>query len=371
MSPESKIDVAVIGAGVIGLAIARLFAEREEGVQIFDAADSIGTGISTRGSHVIHSGIYYPTGSLKAKLCLAGKNLLYNYCDEKNIAHKKIGKIIVATSEEEVPLLEKLKNRGAENGVSDLKWLSAEKVRQMEPEVKCVKGLFSPSTGVIDGQGLMASLLEDAKSHGASLSLSTSIISGEVTDNGIELITINQNGETVKVLCKSVVNSAGLNAVDVAKSIKGIRLDKIPQAYFAKGHYFKLKGPSPFSHLVYPMPVPGGLGTHATLNIKGELRFGPDISWVDKIDYTFEPGKEASFYEVIRHYYPGLPDGALELDHTGIRPKIVPPDSPDSDFLIQGEDEHSVPGLINLFGIESPGFTSSLAIAEEVAKKVL
>jgi L-2-hydroxyglutarate oxidase LhgO len=366
MKTNSEVDVAVIGAGVVGLAIGRLFASKGEKVCILEETDAIGTQTSARGSYVIHSGIYYVPGSLKATLCVRGKKLLYEYCEKKNINFRKLGKVIVATSEAEVETLEMLKNRGEQNGVTDLQWLSSQEVSRMEPEVKCVRGLFSPSTGIIDGQGFMSSLLLDAKSHGASVALSTSVIAGEVL-NGRIILTVG--GERPgKIVCRRVVNSAGLKAPEVAKSIAGIRLESIPKNYFAKGHYFRLKGPSPFSHLIYPFPVPGGLGIHSTLNARGEVRFGPDVSWIDQIDYTFEPGREKVFYEAIRKYYPALRDGALEPDHTGIRPKIAPAGSPGWDFVIQGRDEHGIAGLVNLFGIESPGFTSSLAIAQEVER---
>ena len=369
MKANSKIDVAVIGAGVVGLAIARLFASKEEKVCIFEEANAIGTQTSARGSHVIHSGIYYTPGSLKSKLCAQGKNLLYQYCEEKNISFKKLGKIIIAACTEEMETLEVLKSRAEKNGVTDLCWLTAGEVRQMEPEVKCVRGLFSPSTGIIDAQEFMQSLLRDAKNCGASISLSTRVTGGEADRGGIVLTSVKQ-GEMAKTWCRRVINSAGLKAPEVARSFAGIRQDQIPKSYFAKGHYFKLKGPCPFTHLIYPVPVQGGLGTHATLNLRGEVRFGPDVSWVDQIDYTFEPGKEKGFYEAIRKYYPALADGALEPDHTAIRPKIAPAGSPDQDFIIQGQDEHGMAGLVNLFGIESPGFTSSLAIAQEVERKM-
>lgn len=353
MHPDTEIDIAVIGAGVVGLAVAQLFASKGEKVCIFEEANAIGTQISARGSHVIHSGIYYTPGSLKAKLCVEGKNLLYEYCEKNNINFKKLGKLIVATSEEETSALENIKKRAEENGVTDLEWLTKEDVQRMEPEIKCARALFSPSTGIVDAAGLMQSLLKDATDHGASISLSTSIISGEATVDGIVLTTI-KDGEVKKILCRRVINSAGLSAPRVARSIAGIDLEKIPTEYFAKGHYFKLIGPSPFTHLIYPVPVPGGLGTHSTLNLKGEVRFGPDVSWIDSVDYSFEPGREKGFYEAVRKYYPGLKDGALVPDHTGIRPKIVPAGSPDHDFVIQTKDEHGIPGLINLFGIESP-----------------
>lgn len=365
MSENKKVDIAVIGAGVVGLAIARNLARKGDEVVIFEEAHAIGTQTSARGSHVIHSGIYYAPGSLKARVCVEGKKLLYEYCEEKKIGFKKLGKIIIASSEEEIETLEKLKSRAGKNSVMDLTWLTPKEVKQMEPEVICARGLFSPSTGIIDGPGFMQSLLMDAKKIDMSVELSTTITGGKPTDQGILLTT--SRGE---ILCRRVINSAGLRAPEIARSIAGINLSSIPKAYFAKGHYFKLIGFSPFTHLIYPVPVLGGLGIHATLNLKNEVLFGPDVSWVDDIDYTFESAKEKVFFEAIRKYYPSLADGTLEPDHTGIRPKIAPPGSPDQDFIIQGEDEHDIPGLINLFGIESPGFTASLALAQEVEKKL-
>jgi L-2-hydroxyglutarate oxidase LhgO len=367
MRIDKKVEVAVIGAGVIGLAAARLFAIQGKAVRVFEEADEIGTQTSARGSHVIHAGIYYPPGSLKARLCVQGRDLLYEYCKENNVEFKKLGKLIVATSDKETRVLTLLKDSAEKNGVMDLQWLTSKEVEQKEPAVKCVGALLSPSTGIVDAQGLMRSLAEDAQSHGTTIALHTSVIGGKTTDEGIVLFMRDQE-KTYHVLCRNVINAAGLQSPAVARSIGGIRLEHIPKSYYAKGHYFTLTGPVPFNHLIYPVPVPGGLGIHATLNMRGEVRFGPDVFWQNHLDYTFEVGREKIFYEHIRKYYPTLEEGMLEPDNTGIRPKVVPEGSPDQDFIIQGKDMHGITGLVNLFGIESPGFTSSFAIAREIER---
>lgn len=367
MRIDKKVEVAIIGAGVVGLAAARLFAMKGRTVRIFEEADEIATQTSARGSHVIHAGIYYPPGSLKARLCVQGRDLLYEYCKENGVEFRKLGKLIVATSDKEIRALTLLKDNAEKNGVMDLQWLTAKEVEQKEPAVKCVGALLSPSTGIVDAQGLMRSLFEDAQSHATTIALNTSVTGGKATGEGIVLF-MRDEGKTYHVLCRNVINAAGLQSPTVARSIKGIRLENIPKSYYAKGHYFKLKGSVPFNHLIYPVPAAGGLGIHATLNMRGEVRFGPDVFWQNHLDYTFEVGREKIFYENIRKYYPMLKEGMLEPDHTGIRPKIVPEGSPDQDFIIQGKDRHGIAGLVNLFGIESPGFTSSLAIAQEIER---
>lgn len=365
INPTEKIDVGVIGAGVIGLSVARTLAQNNREVIVFEKEQGIGMHTSSRNSEVIHSGIYYRPGSLKARLCVAGKQTLYEYCDENEIPNKKLGKIIAAKKDEDIPKLAELKERGETNGVYDLTWLDQEQVRELEPMIKCAGGLFSPSTGILDSHRLLAALKRDAQNNGAWIQALSTVLQGEIQDNGIALI-IGGN-ENTTVLCNAVINCAGLFSQDVAHRIDGLPKDSIPESFFAKGHYFILKGDSPFSHLVYPLPTSGGLGIHVTLDMDNRARFGPDISWVDTIDYTFEKGREGDFYDTIRTYYPTLPDQSLEPGYTGIRPKLGSAGSPEQDFMIQGPQDHGVPGLVNLYGIESPGLTASLAIAEYVA----
>jgi L-2-hydroxyglutarate oxidase LhgO len=363
------VDAVVIGAGVVGLAVARALAMQGREVVVVEQEKVIGSHTSARNSEVIHAGIYYPQGSLKARLCVEGKRLLYDYCKARDVAHNNIGKIIVATRDEEIAQLAKIREHAAQNGVTDLRPMSGDEVHELEPHVIAVAGLWSPSTGIIDSHSYMSALKADAEKHGANVVLASPVVEGKVRDDGIELST--GGNEPMRVLCKSVINSAGLWAPIVAKKIAGIPAHTIPGAYFAKGHYFTMAGKSPFKHLVYPVPVPGGLGTHVTLDLAGQVRFGPDVSWLDSVDYSFDPARADSFYTSIRHYYPALEDGALVPGYTGIRPKLAPAGSPNADFVIQGPADHSVPGLVNLYGIESPGLTASLAIGDIVAAQLL
>ncbi|HEY6910649.1 MAG TPA: NAD(P)/FAD-dependent oxidoreductase [Myxococcales bacterium] len=359
-------DVAIIGAGVIGLGVARALAEAGREVIVLEAEHQVGMHTSSRNSEVIHAGIYYPKGSLKARFCVEGRKALYAYCAERGIPHARIGKLIVATSEEEIATLGKLKAAAEANGVMDLVTLSQAEVQEMEPDVSCVRGIFSPSTGLIDSHALMAALRRDAEARGAQVALGTPVRSGRVCDGGIEL---DAGGEdAVAVRFQLVVNCAGPWAPEVARRIEGVPAAAIPPQYFAKGHYFVMPGRHRFRHLVYPVPVPGGLGTHLTLDLGGQARFGPDVQWCEGVDYAFDESRAASFYASIRRYYPTLPDGALVPGFTGVRPKIAPQTSAAPDFRIDGPEQHGVPGLVNLFGIESPGLTSVLAIAEHVRR---
>jgi L-2-hydroxyglutarate oxidase LhgO len=319
---------------------------------------------SSRNSEVIHAGIYYTPGSLKARFCVSGKHALYEYASRSDVAHARLGKIIVATRDEEIPTLEKLKAQAELNGVNDLTWLDQADVRALEPAVTSVRGLLSPSTGIVDSHGLMQALRRDATLAKADVLLSSPVLGGRVRDDGIELSI--GGADPTRVLCAGVVNSAGLWAQKIAASIEGVPKPTIPGTFFAKGHYFTLAGRSPFSRLVYPVPVPGGLGVHVTLDLGGRARFGPDVSWVDAIDYAFDESRTASFYPAIRSYFPSLADGTLEPGYTGIRPKLGPKTSPPHDFVVHGPSEHGVAGLVNLYGIESPGLTAALALAEEV-----
>jgi L-2-hydroxyglutarate oxidase LhgO len=364
MTPLEHLDVAVIGAGVIGLAIARALAREGREVVVFEREDGIGRHTSSRNSEVIHAGIYYPPGSWKARLCVDGKRALYEYCDRENVGHARLGKIIVAVTDDEIPVLERLKAQAEANGVYDLGWLTASEVAALEPAVSCVRGLLSPSTGIVDSHAFMAALRRDAINAGANVLLSSPVVGGEVRDRGVEL-TVG-GAEPARVLCEVVVNAAGLFAQDVARRIAGLLPQTIPAQFLAKGHYVAMSGRSPFSRLVYPVPVPGGLGVHATIDLAGQARFGPDVTWIDGVDYAFDNGRVAAFYRAIRRYYPALADDALLPGYTGIRPKLGPSTSPNHDFLMQGPRDHGVPGLVNLYGIESPGLTAALAIAEHV-----
>jgi L-2-hydroxyglutarate oxidase LhgO len=362
MVPE--IEVVVIGAGVVGLAIARALALAGREVVVLEAAGAIGTHTSSRNSEVIHAGIYYPAGSLKARLCVRGRDALYRYCDEKGVPHRRIGKLLVAVTDDEIPSLEKYAASARANGVDDLVSVDRNEAQALEPSVRCVRGLLSPSTGIIDSHELMLAYRRDAEAAGAKVIVNTPVLRGRIARSGIEL---DAGGtEPVTVRCQVLVNSAGLFAQHVASTIEGLDRATVPPCHYAKGHYFVLSSRSPFRRLVYPMPVPGGLGVHVTLDLAGQVRFGPDVAWIDDVDYGFEEARAAAFYRAIRHYFPGLPDGALSPGYTGIRPKLGPSTSPAADFVLQGPTVHGVPGLVNLYGVESPGLTASLAIADHV-----
>jgi L-2-hydroxyglutarate oxidase LhgO len=360
-----RVDAVVIGAGVIGLAVARALAMAGREVVVLEAAGTIGSETSSRNSEVIHAGIYYPAGSLKAQSCVAGKQLLYDYCATHGVPHRRCGKLIVATSEAQRTTLEQIRAKAAANGADDLRWLERAAVRKLEPELECVAALLSPSTGIIDSHGLMLAYRGDAEDHGAMIAFRAPVTGGTVVDGGVELEV--GGGEPMRLCARSVVNSAGLHAPALARSIAGLPPELTPPAFFCKGNYYTLSGARPFSHLVYPVPEEAGLGIHVTIDLAGQVRFGPDVEWVEAIDYDVDPGRATRFYEAVRQYYPGLKDGAIEPGYSGIRPKIAPAGAPAADFVIQGPREHGVPGLVNLFAIESPGLTASLVLAEEVA----
>jgi L-2-hydroxyglutarate oxidase LhgO len=361
-----RVDCVVIGAGVIGLAIARELAVAGREVIVLEAAEGIGTHTSSRNSEVIHAGLYYPKGSLKARYCVAGKHKLYAYCAERGIPHERVGKIVVASDESEITAVKSYVAKAEANGVADLEWLSVEQLRKLEPEVRCVAGFLSPSTGIIDSHALMLAYQGDAENHGASVVFFSPVESGAVRDGEIVL---NVGGaEPMTLAATTVVNSGGLFAQNIARSIEGVPAASIPPQYFAKAHYYTLSGRAPFHRLVYPVATHAFLGVHVTLDLGGQARFGPDVVWVDGVDYTFDHSREPLFYEAIRHYYPGLKEGALQPGYTGIRPKISGPTEPAADFMIQGPQEHGIAGLVNLYGIESPGLTASMAIAEHVAR---
>lgn len=358
------VDSVVIGAGVVGLAIARELAIAGREVIVLEAEASIGNHTSSRNSEVIHAGLYYPKGSLKARLCVEGKQKLYRYCAEHGVPHQRIGKIVVASDATEIDAVCSYVQKAEANGVTDLRWLSADELHALEPEVRCVAGFLSPSTGIIDSHALMLALQGDAEDSGAAVAFLSPVEAGEVSDSAIALKV--GGAESMTLAANTVVNSAGLFAPSVARSIQGVPPASVPPQYFAKAHYYALSGRSPFQRLVYPVATHAFLGVHVTLDLGGQARFGPDVSWVDGVDYSFDHSRERLFYEAIRRYYPGLKDGALQPGYTGIRPKISGPKEPAADFLIQGPRDHGVQGLINLYGIESPGLTASLAIAEHV-----
>ncbi|MEA2868738.1 MAG: hypothetical protein QOE39_3453 [Bradyrhizobium sp.] len=361
-----KVDCVVVGAGVIGLAVARRLAQAGREVIIIEAAEGIGTVTSSRNSEVIHAGIYYPAGSLMARMCVSGKRALYEYCRDHGVPHRTCGKLIVSTAAKETEKLQSIKAHAEANGVLDLQTLSGDAARALEPALNCDAALLSPSTGIIDSHAYMLALRGDAEDAGAACAFHTPLLRATATTDRIE---IEAGGDAPMTLaCSLLVNAAGLGAPAVARSIDGMPIDLIPRAYFAKGNYFSCNARAPFSHLIYPVPEPGGLGVHLTLDMAGQARFGPDVEWIETIDYAVDPARAERFYPAIRRYWPTLPDGALMPSYSGIRPKIVPPAVAAQDFLIQGPREHGIGGLINLFGIESPGLTSSLAIADYVGE---
>jgi L-2-hydroxyglutarate oxidase LhgO len=361
-----KVECVVIGAGVIGLAVARRLARSGREVVVLEAAEGIGTVTSSRNSEVIHAGIYYRSGSLMARFCVTGKQALYRYCHDQGIAHRNCGKLIVATTPTETEKLQSIRAHAEANGVADLQTLSGETARAIEPALSCEAALLSPSTGIIDSHAYMLALLGNAEDAGAAFAFNTPLLSAKARAGRIE---IDAGGETPMSLeCRLLINAAGLGATSVARNIDGMPVDLIPPAYLAKGSYFSCSARAPFSHLIYPVPEPGGLGVHLTLDMAGQARFGPDVEWVDSIDYAVDPARAERFYPAIRRYWPALPDGALMPSYSGMRPKIVPPAVAVQDFLIQGPRDHGIDGLINLFGIESPGLTSSLAIADYVGE---
>ncbi len=355
-------DCVVVGAGVVGLAIARELALAGREVIVAEAEGAIGTATSSRNSEVIHAGIYYPEGSLKARLCVEGRQLLYAYCETHNVPAKRLGKLIVAINEAQVPQLDAIAAKARANGVDDIALIDRKTALEMEPHLHCEAALLSPSTGIVDSHALMLAFQGDAENAGATIAFNTPLVSGEVRDGGGFDLRFG-GADATTLTCRTLVNSAGLHAPALARKIAGIPAAAIPQAYFCRGSYFTLSGRAPFRHLVYPAPEAAGLGVHLTLDMGGQAKFGPDVEWIDVIDYKIDPSRGERFYAAIRTYWPALPDGALQPGYTGIRPKISSRDEPAADFRIDGREVHGIDGLVNLFGIESPGLTSSLAIA--------
>ena len=362
------VECLVVGAGVVGLAVARALAQAGHEVLVLDAAEGIGTETSSRNSEVIHAGIYYPAGSLMAQCCVAGKRMLYAYCTERGVPFRNCGKLIVATSADESARLAQIKERAEANGVEGMQLLSAAEARALEPNLSCTAALLSPSTGIIDSHAYMLALQGDAEAAGAVFVFHSPVTGGRIAAGGIELDV--GGAEPTSLRARLVVNAGGLHATRLSQAIAGIPPDTIPTTYFARGNYFTLTGRSPFSRLIYPVPVPGGLGVHLTIDLGNQCRFGPDVEWIDRIDYQVDPGRADSFYAAIRRYWPALRNGSLQPGYSGIRPKIVPPGAPGQDFVIQDRRTHGIAGLLNLYGIESPGLTASLALAEIVRERL-
>jgi len=368
---SEHIDAIVIGAGVVGLAVARELALAGKEVIILESQKAIGMGTSSRNSEVIHAGIYYPEGSLKARLCVVGKNMIYDFCDSHGVPYKKTGKLIVATTSEQVAALHTIAEKAHKNGVNDLIWLDKSDVLKKEPHLQAEAALLSPSTGILDTHAFMLALQGDGEDNGAMLALNSPVLGGRL-ENGH--ITLAVGGVTpMNISADIIINCAGLNAIPLARTFNGITKDNIPDDYYCKGNYFSLGCKAPFSHLIYPVPEKAGLGVHLTLDMGGQARFGPDVQWLengDNINYDVDPKRGDIFYDAIRQYWPDLKDGDLHTDYSGVRPKIQRPGEEARDFLIQGPQDHGILGFINLFGIESPGLTSSLAIAQEVTKRL-
>lgn len=363
------VDCIVAGAGVVGLACARALAEHELDVLVLEKEDVIGSGVSSRNSEVIHAGIYYEPGSLKARLCVAGKTALYAYCEARGVEHQRIGKLIVATQPSESAALQQLQKVASANGVTLTRLTAAEAVR-LEPELRCTEALYSESTGIVDSHQLMLSLQGDAENLGVVFVFRSPVVSGHLKDGGGFNINVGGNNPTM-ISCRYFINSTGLHAATLARSFDGLPVSSIPPSFYCKGSYFSLATSAPFKHLIYPVPSQAGLGVHYTLDLGGRARFGPDVEWVTELKYEVDERRGSLFEEAVRSYWPGLPENSLHPDYSGIRPKIVGPEESAGDFVISGPGEHGVAGLVNLYGIESPGLTACLALADEVRDRVL
>ena len=361
-------EVVVIGAGVVGLTVARALAQQGLETVVIEQHPRPGEETTSRNSGVIHSGIYYPTGSLKARLCVRGRQLLYELCEQRGVAHQRCGKIIVADAPQ-TPKLQALQQQAIANGVTDLTMLSAEQVRALEPEVQCAAGLLCPSTGIVDVHELLLTLIADLEARGGAMVVQSKFLAAEAAGEGI-VVTVESEGTSAELSCRWLVNCAGLWALPLLRQFKGYPANRLRQPFFAKGNYFACHGVRPFRRLVYPMPNNAGLGIHATLDLDGTTRFGPDVEWVERPDYRVDPARAESFYAAIREYWPTIPQGSLQPAYAGVRPKLVGPGAAPADFEIEGPQQHGVAGLVSLLGIESPGLTSSLAIGELVAGQI-
>lgn len=367
-----KVNICIIGAGVIGLAIARELISKTDQLLVVDKESDYGHGISSRNSEVIHAGIYYPEGSLKARLCVRGKELLYSYCEKNGVSYKRCGKLIVATSDKEEIELEGIHNKARANGVVDIEKWSGKRVKEEEPAVNATAALWSPSTGILSSHELMTSYLGEVEAGGGTLATHSRVESIIPDDEGFVIKLLIDGGNSFEIRSRVVINAAGLGAQEISRSIEGLDPSLTPPLYYCRGNYFSLSGGRPFNRLIYPVPDPSGagLGVHATLDLGGQVKFGPDVDYIDSEDYGVNLHRQPDYYEAIRKYYPDLPDGSLVPAYAGIRPKTTAPGEPAQDFMILGEDELKIPGLIQLFGIESPGLTASLAIAERVKELV-
>ena len=373
MAGIERVDAVVIGAGVVGLAIARALAMHGREVLVLEREPAIGTGISSRSSEVIHAGLYYPTGSWKARLCVQGRRALYGFCESHGVAHRRCGKLLVATDAAQLSGLDAVQARAVANGVDDLVRLDAAQARAMEPELRCEAALWSPSTGIVDSHGLMLALQGDLERHGGAVVLSSPMLAVRLAGQpGAQAHRVEVGGaEPMAIEAGLLINATGLAAPRLASAMQGLGAAHQPRGHFCKGNYYALAGRAPFSRLIYPLPQQAGLGVHLTLDLGGQARFGPDVQWLpddtqEPIDYRVDPARAEAFYAEVRRYWPGLRDGALQPAYSGVRPKLAGPGEPAGDFVIEGPAQHGVRGLVNLFGIESPGLTACLALADEV-----
>lgn len=362
------VECVVVGAGIVGLAIGRALAKTGRQVLFLEAEDVLGRGTSGRGSGVIHAGLYYPQGSLKARLCVAGRDALYDFVVGHGVPHRRTEKLVVATSKSEEDTLDQIARQATSNGAY-VEPMSGRQATEIEPALVCTAALLSPKTGIVDLPSLLRAVLDDAEEFGAVSAFRAPLEAAHPCRQGFDLEI--GGAAPMRLGCRYLVNAAGHGAPAVARSIEGLDGSHIPKGYFAKGNYFVLDGAAPFSRLIYPVPVPGGVGTHLTVDIAGTARFGPDVEWIETLDYAIDPARAESFYADIRRWWPALPDGALKPGHAGVRPKISARGDPSRDFLIEGGRAHGIPGLVNLFGIESPGLTAALAIGDHVHDLVL
>ncbi len=365
-----SVEAVVIGAGVIGLATARALSKNNIEVLILEQEESFGTHTSSRNSEVIHAGIYYNKDSLKAKFCLKGNKMLYDYCKLRNIPHNRIGKLIVATNASQKNDLNLIMDTAIKNGVTDLQRLNKNEILNLEPNINAIDAIWSPSSGIIDSHLLMLSFLGEAEDNSCFIAYNSKFVEGSYKEPYISIVIKDKNN-LIKLKTKYLINCAGLYAQEVSKSIKNINLHSIPKLFMAKGNYLTLTKKSPFSHLIYPVPESGGLGIHVTIDMSGAVRFGPNVEWVNKLSYELNKNIEKKFYESIRNYWPDLKKNNLVPGYAGIRPKVVPKDSLPGDFIISHASNHGIPGYIAMYGIESPGLTSSLPIARYVSEILL
>jgi L-2-hydroxyglutarate oxidase LhgO len=358
-------QVLVVGAGVVGLAVARAAALAGHEVIVAEAASGIGNGVSSRNSEVIHAGLYYPTGSLRARHCPRSRRMLYDYCASHGVPHRKCGKLVVATSDSEIPRIEAVYKQAEINGVEGIEVIDGAAAKRLEPELACIAAMRSPETGIIDSHRFMLALRGDLEDHGGAVAFNTPIERLRQANGGWDVAFGGPDPQSITV--DAVLNCAGLGAQRLARSTEGYPLERVPKLVLAKGNYFGFTGRPAFSRLIYPVPVPGGLGVHVTLDLAGRMRFGPDVEWIEQENYDVDPGRALAFYDRIRDYWPRLPDNSLAPDYCGIRPKLTGKGEPAADFMIEGPQQHGLRGLVHMFGIESPGLTCALSLAEQTA----